>query len=175
MGLAAGLFDSEECPATSRLEIALAAIARKLGLRAAMVTLQSGESCTVLATAALNAALLKGIERGTVIQRRTLFCSNLSARGQSLAIDYAGISVWRHHPSFEARGWESYLAVNCGLEQGEDLVVAFFDSVPRGTAFTRSERALVEQLAPWIASMIGGGGVNSLQLEGHQGTELSTN
>ena len=156
VGLAAGLFDSEECPATSRLEIALAALARKLGLRGAMVTLQSKDSCTVVAMAAMNAELIEGLTRGAAVPRRSLYCGNLNARGQSVAIEYASVSTWRHHAAFQLRGWESYIAVNCGLEQGEDLVVAFFDSMPRETAFTRSERALVGQLAPWIASMVGG-------------------
>ena len=93
----------------------------------------------------------------------------------AVAIEYAGVTVWRHHAAFQERGWESYIAVNCGLEQGEDLVVSFFDSVPRGTTFTRSERALVEQLAPWIASMVGGIDSEWECSEAGKGTELTMN
>jgi hypothetical protein len=161
VGLAAGLFDSEDCPATSRLEIALAAISRKLGLRAAIVTVHSRDACRVLATAGSDASLLRGLNCDSVHARDSLYCGTLAVRGQSLAIDYAGLTEWRRHRAYAERGWESYIAVHCGLEQGEDLVVAFFDTVPRDVFFTRAERALVEQLGPWIATMIGDDGAKA--------------
>jgi hypothetical protein len=155
MGLAAGLFDSDDCPATSRLEIALAAIARKLGLRAGIVVTHGRTDSTVLATAGVDASLLRGLERGARVPSATLYSDTLLARGQSLAIDYAALSEWRRHPAYEERGWESYIGVNCGLEEGEDLVVSFFDSRPRTVPFSRAERQLVEQVAPWVAAMVG--------------------
>ena len=94
------------------------------------------------------------LERGAELPRRALYCGTLAAPGQSLAIDYASLSEWRRHPAYAARGWESYIAVNCGLEQGEDIVVSFFDTSPRGAPFTRQERAFMEQLAPWVISMV---------------------
>jgi hypothetical protein len=156
VSLAAGLFDAESSPAADRLEVALAAIARKLGLRGAIVTAHGRDHCRVLAASAADPSLLPGLERGAVLARATLYCGTLRCRGQSLAIDYAGVSEWRSHRAFRERGWQSYVAVNCGLEGGEDVVVAFFDTSPRGTVFSRSERALVEQLAPWVATMVSG-------------------
>lgn len=155
VGLAAGLFDSAECPATSRLEIALAAIARKLGLRAGLVTIHGRSTCRIVATAGIEASLLRGLGRGTEVSGASLYFGTLVAKGQSIAIDYASLTEWRRHPACRERGWESCIAVNCGLEQGEDVVVSFFDTSPRGAPFTRSERALIEQLAPWIMAMVG--------------------
>lgn len=158
VGLAAGLFDAEDCPSTSRLEIALSAIARKLGLRAAIVTLHGYERCTVVANAGTDPNLLVGLEPGAKVLRESLYCGSVIARGRSLTIDYASLSEWRRHRAFRGRAWESYIAVHCGLEHGEDVVVAFFDTRPRGRPFTRAERALVEQLAPWVAAMVSGPG-----------------
>ncbi|MGZ3651562.1 MAG: hypothetical protein ACXVB9_15755 [Bdellovibrionota bacterium] len=154
VGLAAGLFDADDCPPTSRLEIALDAISRKLGLRGALITRHGRNHCAVLAASSTDPALLRGLERGSVISRGSVYCGSLHSAGQCLAIDYASLSEWRGHSAFRERGWESYIAVNCGRSGGEDIVVAFFDFRPRGSIFTRTERVLVEQLAPWISAMV---------------------
>lgn len=151
MGLAAGLFEAEDSPVSSRMEIALKAIAKKLGLRAAMVTRHDRNHCAVIASAAETPQLLRGLERGSVVARSSLFCGSVRDEGSSLAIDYASLSEWRAHGALRERGWESYLGVACG---SEGLVVSFFDSRPRPAPFTRAERTLAEQLGPWISSMV---------------------
>jgi hypothetical protein len=151
--LAAALFERDEAPATTRMEIALAAISRKLGLRAAIVTRHDHNHCAVIASASEHAALLRGLERGNVVARSSLFCGSVRSGEASLAIDYASLSEWRGHAARGERGWESFVGVACG---SEGVVVSFFDSRPRALPLTRAERTLVEQLAPWIAAMVAG-------------------
>ena len=151
MGLAAGLFEADESSPTSRMEIALRAIAKKLGLRAAMVTRHDRNHGAVITAVAEAPELLRGLERGSVVARSSLFCGAVREDGASLAINYASLSEWRAHPALRERCWESYLGVACG---NEGVVVAFFDSRARAIPFTRAEQALVEQLGPWISSLV---------------------
>lgn len=154
VSLAASLFDSAECASSSRIEIALAAIARRLRLRAGIVTLHGRNSCRVIAGAGEDQALVNELKREAPISRISVYCGSLQDRGRSLAIDYASLSEWRKHSAYRERGWESYIGVNCGRYRNEEIVVSFFDTVPREQLFDRGEKALVEQLAPWIAVMV---------------------
>jgi hypothetical protein len=149
-GLAAGLFEADDASAGERMEIALSALSRKLGLRAAMVTRHGRDHCAVVATAGEQPLLLRGLGRGSVVARSSVFCGSVREGASSLAIDYASLSEWRSHPALRERGWESYLGVACGKSS---LVVSFFDSRPRAAPFTRAERALVEQFAPWLSAV----------------------
>jgi hypothetical protein len=151
MELAAGLFERDEAPASARMEIALAAISRKLGLRAAIVTRHDHNHCAVIAGSSVHPALLRGLERGSVVARSSLFCGSVRSGDPSLSIDYASLSEWRGHPAQGERGWESFVGVACGTD---GVVVSFFDTRPRTLPLTRAERTLVEQLAPWIAAMV---------------------
>ena len=116
-----------------------------------MVTRHDRNHCAVIVSAAEAPQLLRGLERGSVVARSSMFCGSAREGGSSLAIDYASLSEWRAHSALRERGWESYLGVACG---NDGLVVSFFDSRPRPAPFTRAERTLVEQLGPWISSMV---------------------
>ena len=154
VGLAAGLFDASDCPASARLEIALAALARKLGMRGGMVTVQSGGECVIIAQSGDPCFLPIQPGQAGMIPRASVYCGGLTKPGQTLALDYASLTEWRKHPAFLQRGWESYLGVNCSSGESGQMVVCFFDPSPRGAPFTMAERALVQQLAPWIASLV---------------------
>jgi hypothetical protein len=154
MGLAAGLFDAADCPSSARLEIALSALARKLKMRAGMVTVHSGDECRVIAHSGDPRLLAKLVRHGN-IPRASIFCGKLKSPGQTLTLDYVSLTEWRKHPAFLERGWESYIGIHCGTQNGSDVVVCFFDPSPRGAPFTTAEKSLLQQLSPWIASLSG--------------------
>ena len=148
--LATIFFDQDSSSAEDRVQLVLQTIARRLGLRGGMIALHGRDHCRILALFSSAPELASGLDPGRIVARRSLYCGVLQSQGDSLAIDYASLSEWRRHPALFARGWESFLAVNCGLEQGQDVILSFFDSSPRANVFSHAEITLVEQLAPWI-------------------------
>ncbi len=152
-GLAAGLFDADHSPAGARLEIALLALAARLKVRGAMISVQ-GEGAIRIA-ALSDPAAISGLRCGQTVVENSLYNGALAARDELLVINYASLSEWRRHPAHRERGWETFLGINCGVLRGENVVVAFFDTAPRETPFSRSEELLVRQLAPWVAAMLG--------------------
>lgn len=154
VGLAAGLFDSADSPSGARMEIALGAVAQRLKVRAGIVTVGGKNGRRVLACASTDAALVSGLEAGSKLLSNSIYCGTVGANGQLLSIDYASLSEWRKHPACRDLGWECYLGLSCGSGGHENLVVAFFDTLPREQLFTAKEKALLEQLGPWIAAMV---------------------
>lgn len=153
-GLAAGLFDCDNSPAHARLEIALAALATKLKVRGAMITIHGAQNSWVAALS--DGVGISGLRVAQEIQAGTLYSDLLTSPEQILAINYASLSEWRRHPAFLKNGWETYIGVNCGSMNGKAVVVSFFDTVPRVQPFHRMEELLVQQLAPWVAAMLSG-------------------
>lgn len=154
MGLAAGLFDSADSPASARLEIALLAIAKRLRLQGGLVVRLEGDVTRVIASAASSTELLEGLGRGAELPRRALYCGSVPAES-TLAVDYASLSEWRKHEACSARGWESFLGVDCGELGGARIVAGFFGNSPRDQLFTRAEAQLLEQMSPWIGALAG--------------------
>lgn len=163
VGLAAGLFDFSDKPANARIEIALKALARKLRLRGALVTAHKEQGCRILAATESDGTLMADLRLDQTFKREQLFGSSLTEIGQMLVIDYASLSEWRNHAACQEYGWESYVGLNCGEQNGEQIVVSFFDQVPRDQLFNWTEKSLVEQLGPWIAAML----VNGAPLESY--------
>jgi len=154
VGLAAGLFDSADSPASARLEIALGAVAHRLKMRAGIITIGGKGQRRVLAVTGTDSSLTSGLEEGSVFRSDSTYCGSIAASGQLLAIDYASLSEWRRHAACREMGWECYLGLSCGDDSEESVVVAFFDTFPREHLFSIKEKALVEHLGPWIASMV---------------------
>jgi hypothetical protein len=152
--LTATFFEPEQAVPADRIKSALAAMARKLQLRGGMAILQTPSSTRILAVTGSDYSLVGGLAAGDEIQLASVYCSSLPEKGQALTIDYASLSEWRRHRAFRERGWESYIGA-CGISaHGSKITVAFFDSVPRDQLFSFSEKALVEQLVPWIALVV---------------------
>jgi hypothetical protein len=151
-GLAAGLFDSSDSPASARLEVALLAIARKLRLRGGIVVRIEGEFARVIASVALSESLIEGLAQGTVVSRRALYFGSVPS-GSTLAVDYASLSEWRKHEACIQRGWEAFLGTDCGEAGASRMIAGFFDTSPRDQLFTRAESALLEQMAPWLGTL----------------------
>jgi hypothetical protein len=152
-GIAASLFDSSEAPASARMEIALLAVARRLKVGAGLVTEQEGSGRIVLASAASDTRILAGLGRGSVVPQASVYCGSVRENTPPLAINYASSSEWRNHPACRDLAWETYLGIHCEASARKNLVVAFFDSVPREHPFTQAEKNLLEQVGPWIAAM----------------------
>lgn len=162
LGLAAGLFDSADSPPSARLEIALAAIAKRLGMRGGLVMLREGGTCRVLACAAPAA---EGLLRGRILARSETYCGSVT-EGTPLVIDYASLSEWRKHEACSLRGWESFVGVDCGGHEDIRFVAGFFDTAARDQLRSRSELQLLEQMAPWIGALAAEEAFSGAPLEG---------
>ncbi len=149
----ASLLDPEEMP-DGRIIKALSSIAKKLRLRAALVTVGTGTERQVLASYAQDPSLIAGFGKGMVLNGRSLYCGSLANRPQILAIDYASLSEWRSHSACRDLGWETYFGVCVERVGDQSVVVAFFDTIPREKPFSKMDSLLLEQLGPLIAAMV---------------------
>jgi hypothetical protein len=150
IGLAAGIFDATDSPPSARLEIALAALARRLRLRGALVVYRNGDGCRVIAAS----GLLEGLAPGELLSNGETYCGSVGPNS-TLAIDYASLSEWRRHDACRARGWEAFIGLDCGSAGDGRIVVGFFDTAPREKLSTQAELQLLEQMGPWIGALAG--------------------
>lgn len=150
IGLAAGIFDAADSPPSARMEIALAAMAKRLRLRGALVVYRDQSGCRVIAAS----GVLEGLVPGAVLEIGETYCGSVGPNS-TLAIDYASLSEWRRHEACRVRGWEAFVGMDCG-DAGEGRIVAgFFDTTPRDHLFTQDELQLLEQMGPWFGALAG--------------------
>lgn len=153
--IASGLFASydQELSAQDRMELALRSGLKRLRVGGGIVTLNGAHGCRVLATVTADDASSGWLSAGKEISLGLTYCGLLNEGRESLAIDFASLSDWRHHAAHRDLGWESFIGTRRELESGGYLAVGFYGWAARDQIFGAEEKLFVSQLANWITAI----------------------
>lgn len=153
--IASGLFVAHDQDARSeeRIERALRSGLRRLQLGCGLVTLNSATGSRVLALVTTESTAPEWLQAGREVSLALTYCGMLNAGRESLAIDFASLSDWRHHSSHRELGWETFIGTRRTLASGEYLAVGFFDWNAREQIYSKDDKVFVGQLTNWIAAI----------------------
>ncbi len=89
---------------------------------------------------------------GGTRELRQTYCGGTVLSSEPVALEHAGASEWRDHPSYARGGLEAYIGVRVQVENELYGTLCFASPSPRPKPFSSADREILKLMSQWVGS-----------------------